>query len=387
MTVRVLEFRGSGAYYLCDPAHELDGLRDGGPGRVRWGGDDVADALRRALRTGAPGRRRGLDCVIAAPKPVSVLLATEPASTARRVVALHERAADAALAYLVDGAARGVAAVGFTHGVNRLLDPHLHTHVVVAAHDQGGAPVDARRMRWRARAADSLYLAALRDGMPAAASRAAWVGRGGATLVEDVDLGVVAAMTSPRRRDGVVERGEEKRHPSLAEVRARWDAVLRGCDRIGSLAPRRARDGAIDEHRFAVELGGERVGHADVVRAWAAACTTGAAPGDVIDAVELVAPGLALGGRLSARVVRDDGGVTVLGARPRAPERLAAWHVVRASLDRYLAQGHALASVADPRGAPAATRLALARLDAELAELGRAPWQRHRGVERGRSLS
>jgi hypothetical protein len=396
VTVRVLSYRGDGAYYLADHALELEGLREGPVGKVlvHGRGEPVALAVGRLLASRGPGGRRAHDVIVAAPKPLSVLLAIERPEAARRVVALHERAVAAVHEYLVeegsDGAACGAIAVGFTHGVNRLLDPHLHTHVLLAAKGEGGAPVDGRSLRWRAASADALYLAALRDGLPAATGRSAWVGRSGATLVEGVDLALVAATTTPRARGGHLERGGAKRHPTRGEVVDQWAQQVASSGRVGCLAGPPARATTIDEHRFAAALGDGLVGHSDVVRAWGSACTLGERPDRLRHAAALAAPELLGGGRRPAVVVADAVGVRVLGSRPQDPVRLAAWRDGRAALDRYLAGGHRLAHLADERGASAATWLAIARLDGELARYGFGP-TRHRdharAIAQGRGLS
>src|ERR1019366_7564846 len=175
--------------------------------------------------------RRALDVIVAAPKPVSVLLATEARDVARSVVELHEHGVAAAFGYLCDeGLGTEVVpatrAVGFTHGVNRLLDPHLHTHVVLSLHDGRGAQIDARAVRAHAQAANSLYLATLRDGLPRAAGRSAWVTATGRMHGDGADLGLVAAMSTPRDRRGRVERAGAKAHPGTEDVREHWDRVL-----------------------------------------------------------------------------------------------------------------------------------------------------------------
>lgn len=373
MTVRVLDYAGDGTYYLEDPALELDALRDGPVGHVLSGPPATSGRAVRAL-LGAPPERgpRALDVIVAAPKPVSLLLATEPNATARRIVALHERAVAATFDYLLDARRTGpspreLPAVGFTHGVNRLLDPHLHTHVLVAAREADGTQLNGRPLRWRAASADALYLAALREGVPAAAGRAAWLGRSGATFVEGVDLGLVAAMTTPRSRNGHLERGGAKQHPSGEAVRAHWDAQVASCGGLGLHPSPPPRSTAIDEYRFAAALGSGRVGRADVVRAWGGACTFGERPERLRRAAELAAPELRDGSRRPAVVVADAAGVKVLGARPLDLNALADWRAGREALARYLGAGHRLRHLEDPRGASAATRLAIARLDVELA--------------------
>ena len=386
MTVRILDYRGDGTYYLADPALELDSLRAGPVGAVLVGdnGRAVHTALHELLDAPLSDGRRALDVIVAAPKPVSVLLAIEPPEVARRVVDLHERAARAVHGHLVGDPADPApasTAVGFTHGVNRHLDPHLHTHVLVASRRADGTPIDARAMRWRSASADALYLAALREGLPGATGRAAWVGRSGATLVEGVDLGLVAATTTPRSRGGLLERAASKSHPSAGEVRRLWDAQVASCEELGLRPSPPARSASIDEYRFAALLGERLVGSNDVVRAWAGACTFGERPERVAAAVSLLGPELTPRARRPAVRVADAAGVKILGPRPRDLGELAIWGEGRAALARYLQGGHRLSHLEDPQGASAATRLAVARLDVELASrhLGR----RDRGLARG----
>ena len=94
-----------------------------------------------------PGTVAGYDLTFAAPKSVSVLLALAGPDAVAAVEAAHDVAVDRALGY-VDRRAMAVrrgdadervvvptdGAIGaaFTHRVSRALDPHLHTHVVVA---------------------------------------------------------------------------------------------------------------------------------------------------------------------------------------------------------------------------------------------------------------
>ena len=371
MTVRILDFRGDGTYYLADRALELEGLRDGGPGSVLGGTSRPApdEQLRRLLARPLPDGRRALDVIFAAPKPLSVLLATERPAIARRLVALHEQSVNAAFDYLTadDAGTRhqGVDAVAFTHGVNRLLDPHLHTHVLTGACEHDGTPLDARRLRWRGAAADAIFTASLRAGLPRAAGRSAWVGRSGATLVEGVDHALVAATSTPRRRDGSVERGVPKRHPTREEVATGWAAQVASCASIGDLPSPPAAQATIDEHRFARELGDGLVADRDVVRAWARAATFGAPPAEVLGAVGLVAPALQAGARRAAVAVRDDVGVRVLGPRPLDPAALGHWREDRDALGRYLEGGHRLSHLLNARGAPAVTRLAIAQFEAD----------------------
>ncbi|HEY7947523.1 MAG TPA: MobF family relaxase [Acidimicrobiales bacterium] len=133
----------------------------------------------------ARGRVRvaGFDLTFAAPKSVSVLHALGDPDVAEAVAAGHDEAVRAAVSYVerralavrrrdpVAGAAvpatvDGVAAAGFVHRVSRALDPHLHTHVVVANVGRGpeGAwsALDGRGVYAHASATDALYHVHLR---------------------------------------------------------------------------------------------------------------------------------------------------------------------------------------------------------------------------------
>ena len=192
-------------YYLSDLARELplDATRDR-PGR--WVGTaGVALGLSgplepsgfRALlegrhpRTGRPMPSVpvtvcGFDLTFSAPKSASVLFALGGEEVARRVVDMHREAVESAVRYLEghavsatrrQGPAREVVATSgligglFTHAVSRNLDPHLHSHVVVAnlVHGVDGrwSACDWRGLAAHRAAAAAVYEAHLRAGMTA----------------------------------------------------------------------------------------------------------------------------------------------------------------------------------------------------------------------------
>ena len=89
----------------------------------------------------------GFDLTFSAPKSVSVVFALGGEEAARQVLAAHRSGVRGALEYVESHAlsaqrgageqreivpTTGLVAASFTHGVNRNLDPHLHTHVVMA---------------------------------------------------------------------------------------------------------------------------------------------------------------------------------------------------------------------------------------------------------------
>jgi conjugative relaxase-like TrwC/TraI family protein len=118
-------------------------------------GEVTPEELRAVLagldpRTGETllGYRKnaGFDLTLSAPKSVSLLWGLSDGATAEQVVAAHDQAVLAALAYLEDAActvrrgkrgsvhhrAGGLVVAAFRHRTSREADPQLHTHLVTA---------------------------------------------------------------------------------------------------------------------------------------------------------------------------------------------------------------------------------------------------------------
>ena len=129
----------------------------------------------------------GFDLTFCAPKSVSLLHALGEPEVAAEVRGGHEQAVREALGYVEQRAlavrrsvgegpsggpgrapveAQGVAAGGFLHRTSRALDPHLHTHVVVAnlglGPDGTWSALDGRGVYAHIGAAGSLYQVQLR---------------------------------------------------------------------------------------------------------------------------------------------------------------------------------------------------------------------------------
>ncbi len=158
-----------------EPARAGDcGERDYGARDMR----DLATALggARARVTVA-----GFDLTFAAPKSVSILHALGEQEVSSEVAAGHRSAVACALSYVerraiaVRRRARGAAEIlvtegalgaSFLHRTSRALDPHLHTHVLVAnlglGSDGGWSALDGRGIYAHAGAAEALYHAQLR---------------------------------------------------------------------------------------------------------------------------------------------------------------------------------------------------------------------------------
>ena len=203
LTIHVVR-EGGHQYYVHDL---VPGVAEGGrvageePG-VWWGGGAASLGLTgpvtpasfagvlegrdpdsaRALRATRGDRSvAGYDLTFCAPKSVSLLHLLAPREIAEAAGTGHHRAVADALDYLGRegvGVRRsrqghvaflpttGPVAGGFLHRTSRALDPHLHTHVVVANVAEGvdgvWSGVDGRRLHLHLGAAQSLYHARLR---------------------------------------------------------------------------------------------------------------------------------------------------------------------------------------------------------------------------------
>ena len=290
-------------YLATDRARELDDIRDGPAGRWwRGGGDphDPRDAARSLTSTGRAGVV-GYDLVIAAPRPISILMAVDRAS-AGGVVAAHQRAARAAVDYLDDravvvrrqrdGERREESAhwsdiVSYTHGVNRHGEPHLHDHVLVGARPCGESVVlDSRSLFAHALVADALYRASLRHEVAARTSWTPWRSFGGVEHVIDLDEGYRALWGGHH-----LDRGA-KLHWSSEDARRAWRDDLAGFVAHGAVpAPPLTR--RFDEHAFAAAFEGRTsVTRRDVVAAWSDAAVFGQYPVAVSRSVDLLYPAL-----------------------------------------------------------------------------------------------
>jgi conjugative relaxase-like TrwC/TraI family protein len=130
----------------------------------------------------------GFDLVFAAPKSVSVLHLLAPRELGAATGDAHRAAVSDALDYLEGSglgvrrsdrgtvhhlATTGAVAAAFVHRTSRALDPHLHTHLVVAnvarGVDDRWSALDSRRLFLHRRATRSVYDASLRHHLGRAA--------------------------------------------------------------------------------------------------------------------------------------------------------------------------------------------------------------------------
>ena len=171
-----------------------------------------------ALRGGS-GRDRvcALDLTFSAPKSVSVLFAVGDANTSAALVAAHEEAVDAALAYVereacrvrrgrggrIELAADGFVAAAYRHRMSRAGQPQLHTHLVAAnvarGEDGRWSALHGFPIFQHAKAAGSLYQAHLRAAVRERLPWARWGEvRNGMAELEGVPRGVLAHFSRPR---------------------------------------------------------------------------------------------------------------------------------------------------------------------------------------------
>ncbi len=291
-------------YFTKDAALELDGMRDGGPGWwIRGEGDtrDRAD-VSRVLTTSARSKVVGYDLIVAAPRPISTLLAIDPYHGGG-VVEAHRASVRASIEYLEDRAlvvrdrrsgrdqevmATWQSVVAFTHGVNRHGEPHLHDHVLVGARpaDQRNV-LDSRALFAHALAADALYRASLRHELATRTSWSAWRSFEGVERVVGLDEGY-RALWSGHHRD----RGE-KLSWTRDEAARSWSRDLNRFEPLGVVPTDRAQRGMLDEHRFAGALEGRfDVARRHLIAAWADAAPFGQDPGDLTRQLDEIYPEL-----------------------------------------------------------------------------------------------
>ncbi len=273
-------------YFTKDRAAELEGVRDGPAGRwLRGTGPLDDDAVANVFASTLRSATIGYDLVIAAPRPISILLANDERQ-APAIVAAHQRAVSSAVAYLEDRGAvvrerrfgevyeepaqwRRIAA--FTHGINRHGEPHLHDHVLVGAHTMAATTaLDGRALRAHALTADSLYRAQLRDDIGRTTTWQPWRSFAGAELVAGLDEGYRALW------GGHFDDRPAKREWTRDEIKEQWARDLERYEPLTQVTRPDFDRGVVDSHRFAGALSVLSAPHRrDVVAALADAAPLG----------------------------------------------------------------------------------------------------------------
>ena len=461
--------QGAG-YYLADLARELPWAGDLRGGTAEWVGLAAAGlGVRGAvdpsrLQAVLDGRhpeadRRlrsdrasvlGFDLTFSAPKSVSVVFALGGPEVARRVLAAHQEGVRGAVGYVEAHAlssrrgsreqrvvvpATGLVAASFTHGVNRNLDPHLHTHVVAAnlVHGLDGrwSACDQRGLFAHKRAAAAVYEAHLRAELSAHLGVAWDQGPGSRAEIAGVSpllLGEFSSRSGDIRRHmaawgshswrgahvaWAATRLDKGAGATFAELSSQW---ARRAHALGSThdelvaslgrrtAPRDMR--YLDEHGFGAALSLAPDGAArrrDVVAAFSAAAVAGVPAQNVEQLVDLWVPPSPAGRAVGVaedvhplrRVVPGGHLLDALGPRPVDPVDHAVWREAAGVIDAYrsrwgVPQGiDALGAAAMPSGISSlptprlVDHLHAARsVEAARQRLG---WHATRALEMGRS--
>jgi hypothetical protein len=337
--LRIFVRRSRDATYLTgDPARELDGVRAGGP--AWWLRDGSASGDVEEVFTSTPRSEIvGYDLVVAAPRPLSILVALDPLH-APDVVAAHRASVAATIDYLEeralvvrdrrggedrDHSARWESVVSFTHGLNRHGEPHLHDHVLVGARPDGATSVlDARSLFAHVPAADALYRSSLRHEVGARTPWRAWRSFRGVEMVEGLDEGYRALWGGHH-----AERGE-KLHWTRRDALDQWRHDLDRFESVGAVRAPLER-ATLDEHAFAGALEGVFApSRRHLVAAWANAAVFGQPARDLSAALDHLyprlgdargvrEPGLGLGEARMTALVRER------GPRPLARDELSRW--------------------------------------------------------------
>lgn len=291
------------SYFTNDDAREIDGLRSGGPGWWLRGSGDPAEAreVSDVLQTTERSTVHGYDIVIAAPRPVSVLLGVDAVS-APGVVEAHRQSVHAAMDYLEDHAlvvrdrrlgvdrdesGRWRSIISYTHGINRHGEPHLHDHVLVGARpDAARTVLDSRALFAHTQAADALYRASLRHELAERTPWSSWRSFEGVEHVVGLDEGYRALWSGHHQ-----QRGEKLRW-GRAETVASWAKDLGRFESQGVMAEPHERR-SLDEHAFAGAFEGRHdVARRHVVAAWANAARFGQDPRSIARAIDALYPDL-----------------------------------------------------------------------------------------------
>jgi conjugative relaxase-like TrwC/TraI family protein len=397
-------------YYLSDLARELPLPERFGEGQAAWVGR-AAEGLglrgpidREHLRAVLDGRHPtaghrlrsdratvlGFDLTFSAPKSASVVFALGGEEAARQVLAAHRDGVRGAVSYVEahgltaqrgSGDQRevvpttGVVGASFTHGVSRNLDPHLHTHVVLAnmVHglDSRWSACDHRGLSAHRMAASAVYDAHLRAALSLRLG-VRWAEQPGLrTEISGISphvMGEFSSRSADIRRHmaewgahsnrgarvaWAVTRPEKHTGYGFTELSAQWERRARavGHDRsqiealLGHHDPDVERR-ALNEHRFGAALSWAPDGAArrrDVVTAFSAAAVDGVDATSVERLTDLWTPSDAdradIGVAEQIRPLRSvvPGGhlFDALGPRPVDPVDHAVWRDAARAIDDY----------------------------------------------------
>ncbi len=416
--LRVTRLRDpTGAYYLADLradsvefalfGEDVSAWVGSGSGDLGLFGKVSPESFARLLSGRHPrvdlaltGTRRsvcGFDLTFCAPKSVSVLFGVGSRSVSEEVLKAHRSAVGHAVDYVERRGlavrrgsrdertllgADGVVGASFTHGASRALDPHLHSHVVLAnlarGEDSRWSSIDARGLYAHASAADGLYFAHLRDRLSTELGVIWAQDQNGRIDIRGIDPLVLGAfsnrqaeirehlsergslVSSRRARDvaALATRDPKERGLTVKQLHDIWSnkASSVGFDRNelevtleldgSDRRPDQGLSGSIpvDEHRYAsllVVSPHATATRRDVVKAWSNSILQGASAADVESCVDLIAhenvaePGVAETRRALSTLLPSNDAIRVLGPRPIGVDQHRLWRRTAESIDAY----------------------------------------------------
>jgi conjugative relaxase-like TrwC/TraI family protein len=376
---------------------EWAGPRWVGQGAAQWDltGIPAVASVRSVMAGAHPHSERTLlsrtrsvvayDLTFTSPKSVSVLFALGGDEVARSIEQSQREAVDAAVDYLGShalGVRRGNAdervvigiegpiGVALTHLTSRSLDPHLHTHVLLAniAHGADGqwSALDGRGLDAHRMALGRVFDAHMRSSLQRRLGVTWTEERSGVREVEHLDpltRGVFSGRSASIRQH-VAERSLESGKARRIAWAATRDPKVTEPERpqLFEHWQRRARDAGVelglaretrvhahevnrlDERRFAGELlTSERQSWSrrDVVSAFCGALTPGASGQVVKESVDLLLEGTSTGRGVQEpqvgrrQVLASRAALELLGPRPSTPSQLALWRDAARSLEHY----------------------------------------------------
>lgn len=397
-------------YYLADLAQELPlpmSGREGG--RAEWTGAAAERlSLRGPIDPGdlgsilggrhpATGHRLrsdratvlGYDLTFSPPKSVSLLFALGGEEMGREVLAAHRAAVGGALWYVEahslsaqrgSGVDRnlvpttGLVAATFTHGVNRNLDPHLHSHVVMAnlVHGLDGrwSACDQRGLSAHRGAADAVYGAHLRTEL-AARLNIGWAATPGLQAevhgMSPLLIGEFSSRSADIRRHmstwgshstrgarvaWAATRSPKQPGPTYDDLSAQWAGRARAIDGEAGLGhllergPPREQNHTLNEHRYGavLSLSPDRAARRrDVVAAFGAAAVGGARTEHLQALADMWVPtakpqpqvGVAEATHSLRTVSPGSHLLQALGPRPIDPAAHAVWRSAAGAIEGY----------------------------------------------------
>lgn len=200
---------------------------------------DLLDELRRLRndpRFLRPIRNVGYDLCLVAPKQLSIMFGLLPSEASNQILHAHNAAVAGLIKSIQPGLTWGssadISAVGFVHQTSRSLDPHLHTHVILANR------VEVESGVLRAINSNALYSGVKQLSVEYRKSVAGEVYRRLGLVMIERGLDAVGGPTEIPGFPAEVSRLFSKRSHQVEELLGDWGTTAPGASRAASLITR-----------------------------------------------------------------------------------------------------------------------------------------------------